>query len=315
MPLPHRRSIRRWLAAALLFALPAAAQDITLTYQGELTDLADAPFEGTQTLVFRLYDAESGGQEVWAERHEDVAVLAGQFAVVLGSQQPWPADLPDALWLGVQAEGDVEFEPRMQVGGALRARWAAEAAQAFDVAGRHIHPAAVSIGERPVIDAEGRWVGPTENFGGVGPRGPQGEAGPPGPAGAAGPAGDVGPRGPQGPAGAEGAVGPVGPAGAAGAEGAVGPRGPQGPAGVEGPAGPRGDVGPAGGQGPAGIAGVAGPEGPRGPAGDVGPAGPAGPVGPVGARAPPASRASPPPTSGPAPACASSCPTASGATT
>ena len=138
----------KWMLAALFVAAPALAQEVTLTYQGELTDLADAPFEGTQTLFFRLYDADVGGQELWAERQDDVPVVGGRFVAILGDQQPLPRDLPaGGLWLGVQAEGDVEFEPRLQVGGALKAQWAAVAAQALDVAGRHIHPSRVSIGE------------------------------------------------------------------------------------------------------------------------------------------------------------------------
>ena len=125
----------------LFFALPAAAlaQPVTLTYQGELTDLAGAPFEGARTLTFRLYADEEGGDALWTERHDDVDVLAGRFTVVLGARQALPgAEVADVdLWLGVQAAGDEEFAPRMRVGGALRARFAATAAQAIRCHGEH----------------------------------------------------------------------------------------------------------------------------------------------------------------------------------
>ncbi|MCB9545710.1 MAG: hypothetical protein H6706_07580 [Myxococcales bacterium] len=189
----------KWMLAALFVAAPALAQEVTLTYQGELTDLADAPFEGTQTLFFRLYDADAGGQELWAERQDDVPVVAGRFVAILGDQQPLPRDLPPGgLWLGVQAEGDVEFEPRLQVGGALKAQWAAVAAQALDVAGRHIHPEPREHRRAGRHRRPGRWVGPVEGFGGVGPLGSAGRGRAAWAAGPQGAQGDVGPRGLQG---------------------------------------------------------------------------------------------------------------------
>ena len=71
-----------------------------------------------------------------------------------------------------EVDGDVEMTPRMRVGGALRAQWAAHADHARDVRDEAIHPATVSIGERTVIDERGRWVGD--------PTGLQGPAGPAG---------------------------------------------------------------------------------------------------------------------------------------
>jgi hypothetical protein len=228
-------SLRSAALAALAFTLPLAAQaqaPLTFTYQGALQDLGGQPFQGVRTLSFRLYDQAQGGQVLWEERHADVLVQDGWFATELGALSPLP-ELPEgALWLGVQADGDDEFAPRMRVGGALRARLADVALHARDVRGEDIHPRTVSIGDRRVIDDVGRWVGEPiavvgengEVVGVPGPQGPQGEAGPPGRQGEAGPAG------PQGPAGANGRDGERGPAGAQGPVGDPGPRGPQGPA-------------------------------------------------------------------------------------
>lgn len=286
--MPARRALPILIALAML-AAPAAAQDppITLVYQGTVTDLAGAPLDGTRAMTFRLYTAAEGGDAEWVERIEAVDVVDGVFTAVIGRRTPMP-ELPTqtGLWLGVQIEGDDEFEPRMAVGATLRAQWAARAGHADDVRGRHIHPAAVSIGEQAVIDGEGRWVGPTDGFGAIGP---QGEVGPEGPQGVAGP---QGPPGDPGPAGPQGEAGPAGVAGPAGAQGEIGPRGPAGEEGPQGPRGLQGDSGAQGEVGPRGPAGDEGPQGPRGPQGEAGPAGaqgaagPAGPVGPQGEPGP-----------------------------
>jgi Collagen triple helix repeat (20 copies) len=74
-------------------------------------------------------------------------------------------------------------------------------------------------------------------------------------------AGPPGPQGPEGPAGPAGVMGPTGPAGLTGPQGLQGPAGPVGPQGAMSPAGPAGAPGP---QGPQGLAGPGGPMGPQG---------------------------------------------------
>ncbi|MAD60235.1 MAG: hypothetical protein CMH49_01805, partial [Myxococcales bacterium] len=153
--------------------------------------------------------------------------------------------------MSIQVEGDVELNPRLRVGAAIRAQWAERSVQASladhatDVSGENIHPATVSIGEREVINAEGQWVGePIEGSGGGGAdpaavaaelatdtsfqgdiantlatehsellRGLQGEAGIPGAPGAPGAPGQQGEPGEQGEQGERGSQGLPGPAG------------------------------------------------------------------------------------------------------
>jgi hypothetical protein len=79
-----------------------------------------------------------------------------------------------------------------------------------------------------------------------GPPGPPGPEGPQGPQGLPGVPGEQGPAGPQGPQGEAGPQGPVGPAGPQGEPGAPGAPGVAGPQGVAGPTGPVGAAGPAG---------------------------------------------------------------------
>lgn len=263
------------LLAALLLPSLAIADEATLSYQGNLTDLDNQPVTGERTMTFRLYDAADGGAQIWAEAH-DVAVIDGRFATELGAASALPeVDSDSRLYLGVQIGDAPEFSPRMRIGASLRARFAN---QAGDVAGREIHPATVSIGDLLVIDADGNWVGPNA----VGEDGAPGEAGPQGPRGDVGPQGEPGSQGPRGEAGPQGVAGPQGDAGAVGPMGPAGEPGPMGPAGSVGPMGPAGGVGPMGPAGPPGADGAQGPVGERGAVGPQGPAGARGPAGPQG---------------------------------
>ena len=62
-------------------------------------------------------------------------------------------------------EEDDELSPRLKLGGTLKALVSEQATvasladHALDVSGEHIHPAAISIGDQPIIDSGGRWVG------------------------------------------------------------------------------------------------------------------------------------------------------------
>ena len=59
----------------------------TLTYQGLLTDHTseEVPVEGQANMVFRIYDAEAGGNLLWSESWLSVPINHGFFTVVLGT--------------------------------------------------------------------------------------------------------------------------------------------------------------------------------------------------------------------------------------
>ncbi|MEE9162417.1 MAG: hypothetical protein V3U35_05535, partial [Candidatus Neomarinimicrobiota bacterium] len=57
----------------------------TISYQGVLRDSNDDLIDGTANLIFRLYDAESAGAQVWSETQNGVPVTDGVFNVSLGS--------------------------------------------------------------------------------------------------------------------------------------------------------------------------------------------------------------------------------------
>ena len=193
----------RWITLAVLcFCMPVFAQDsITLTYQGQLSNAADEAVTASYSMQFALYNDASGGTALWTERHDTVEVVDGTFSVDLGTITPLQTELSDEvlLYLGISVGESDEMTPRIRVGGALKAQWAKVADHARDVRGEDIHPKSVSIGDAPVINDQGQWVG--DSTGLVGAQGERGLEGP------------VGPQGPSGPAGATGQQGDVGPAG------------------------------------------------------------------------------------------------------
>ncbi|MBK8939207.1 MAG: hypothetical protein IPM79_16665 [Polyangiaceae bacterium] len=224
-----------------------AAVPEVVVHQGRPTDAAGAPVEGALPMVFRIFDAQIDGLELWSETHQ-VTFESGYYSVALGGSSPLDPVLGEAaLYLEVQVGDDLAMTPRTVIGSVPYAR------VAHDVVG-DIGPSSISIGGVLVVDENGQWVGDPTGL--VGPAGPAGTPGAAGPAGATGP---VGPAGATGPAGAAGAAGPAGP---------IGPQGPQGDPGPAGPAGPTGPTGAAGATGPMGPAGPTGPSGPQGPQGD-----------------------------------------------
>ena len=69
----------------------------TINYQGHLADANGNPLNGTVSLTFAIYDAETGGNVIWGpETHAAVNVQDGLFSVGLGTIQPLSAE----VWTG-----------------------------------------------------------------------------------------------------------------------------------------------------------------------------------------------------------------------
>lgn len=120
---------------SLCLASSALAVPTRVTHSSRLLDTSGVPLEGAQTLVFRLYDAPTGGQSNWTETHM-VTVNDGYFAVVLGSSTPLDsAELdgsPRYLSMAIGVGGD-EFDSRPELTSApyaIRAQTADTATQA-----------------------------------------------------------------------------------------------------------------------------------------------------------------------------------------
>jgi hypothetical protein len=110
-----------------------AAVPHLLNYQGRLTDSNGSPLNGSYSLTFRIYDAESAGNLLWEETQGTVVIQKGIFSVLLGSATNLnlPFDKPYFLEIKV---GNEVMSPRQQItssGYAIRAE-KAEVAESAD---------------------------------------------------------------------------------------------------------------------------------------------------------------------------------------
>ncbi|MBI3011246.1 MAG: hypothetical protein HYY58_01980 [Candidatus Omnitrophica bacterium] len=88
----------------------------TIHYQGRLTELSGTPLTGEHTVTVRLYDAPTGGAELWKEQHtvsmarEDEGIVS----IELGSRTPFPTQVTfnSPLWLTIEIDGAGELSPR-----------------------------------------------------------------------------------------------------------------------------------------------------------------------------------------------------------
>jgi hypothetical protein len=86
-----------------------------IRYQGHAVDAQGVPLEGPYDLIFRLYDAETGGTEVWEETQTAVPLTHGHFSVLLGQVTPLQVDWNPPLWLSVQVGPEPELIPRQRI--------------------------------------------------------------------------------------------------------------------------------------------------------------------------------------------------------
>jgi len=188
------------LGAVMTFGIAADAGEPindAFTYQGRLLDNGE-PISEAVSLVFRLYDAETEGNQVGAALtlpDFDGFDESGAFTVDLNFGSVFG---PARRWLEIEVNGTT-LVPR-----------------------------------QPVMPAPVALYALDGNAGPTGPEGPQGEQGPAGAQGEQGPAGPQGVQGTTGPAGPQGPTGPAGPAGPTGPSGPQGIQGPAGPAGAPG---------------------------------------------------------------------------------
>jgi hypothetical protein len=83
-----------------------------MNYQVMLTDDADQPLaDQAVTMVFTIYDAESGGSALWTETQSPTTNSIGVVSVILGSVTPVAFDFDMPLWLEVEVNGET-LSPR-----------------------------------------------------------------------------------------------------------------------------------------------------------------------------------------------------------
>ena len=149
----------------LAYALPNQ-----FVQEGYLTRQNGAPIVGEVTLQVRLYERALGGNALFEEVHENVPLVNGYYAILIGSINPLPDGIfrNETMHLALRIDGGDELVPRTSI---TKVPAAMEADTAKNVTGA-ITPTSVSVGGLIVIDDTGKWVGdPT------GLRGPPGANG------------------------------------------------------------------------------------------------------------------------------------------
>ena len=106
---------RFWFSVGLALSTAGSALAVpsTLNYQGQLL-VNGTPATGPVTIIFRMFDAATGGTELWTET-DNVTVTSGLFQTTLGDGTALPATLFTAQvpWLEMEVNGTV-LAPRTQ---------------------------------------------------------------------------------------------------------------------------------------------------------------------------------------------------------
>ena len=105
------------IPVALMLAAAICQADIPqrINYQGRLLDSSTGePITGAHSVIFRIYDASSGGTLLWSETQGQTADTSGVFAAVLGSTTPITIDFDGPCWLEVQVDGQT-LSPRREL--------------------------------------------------------------------------------------------------------------------------------------------------------------------------------------------------------
>lgn len=160
------------LGVGLWSASAAAAVPNVLTQQGRLLDSSGAPVSGTVAFVFTVYDAPMAGNVLWTES-QMITLDNGYFSAQLGDTMPIPTTVftGPVRYLGVKVATDPEMTPRQPL---VAVPYAITANDAIG----DVHANTLTVGGVKVIDATGKWVGPSTGLvGATGATGPTGATG------------------------------------------------------------------------------------------------------------------------------------------
>lgn len=104
------------LSITLLISRASGQVPQMMNYQGYLTNAIGIPAaDGNYTIVFSIYDAETGGTVLWMETNPAVLVSKGLFSVIMGSMVPINLPFDKPYWLGVKVGAEPELLPRMRL--------------------------------------------------------------------------------------------------------------------------------------------------------------------------------------------------------
>src|SRR5689334_21049950 len=109
--------MKRFIFSFLLYAAVAATAQVpkTMSFQGYLVNNSTSdPLEGNFDMRFSLYDASTGGAELWVDDYSAVPVAKGLYNVILGDKKP--IDLPfDKIYYLQVKVGLETLTPRITV--------------------------------------------------------------------------------------------------------------------------------------------------------------------------------------------------------
>ncbi|GIV45401.1 MAG: hypothetical protein KatS3mg036_0219 [Ignavibacterium sp.] len=101
------------LSALFSFELYSQSIPQTINFQGVLKDASgNIVSNGDYNVTFKIYNAETGGTELWTET-KLVNVVDGIFSTQLGSVTPITLPFDAAYWLGITVGGGSELTPRV----------------------------------------------------------------------------------------------------------------------------------------------------------------------------------------------------------
>src|SRR3989344_2980339 len=96
-------------AAASFAAIPTI-----LNFQGRVTDSSSNPINGTHNFTMRIFDAYTGGNNLWSETQLIINVSNGVFTVELGSVTPINLTFDRDYWLQVEMNAE-NMTPRRRI--------------------------------------------------------------------------------------------------------------------------------------------------------------------------------------------------------
>lgn len=128
-----KRMMSCFVFVGLLFATMAMAVPSTMSIQGHLAN-GGVSMNGDHTTIFRLFDAEIAGNNVWSEQ-DTIHVASYLYSSILGQNVPLPTSIfSQQLWLETTVDG-MTLSPRIKLTSSpssLHAQYADTAAVALN---------------------------------------------------------------------------------------------------------------------------------------------------------------------------------------
>jgi hypothetical protein len=101
----------------VLLSVIVSAVPQKISFQGVLKDSTGSPINGTRNMTFVIYDAATGGSDLWSETQTSVSIEAGIYNVQLGKNTALSSSYftGDTRYLGISINGGSELTPRVMM--------------------------------------------------------------------------------------------------------------------------------------------------------------------------------------------------------